>query len=172
MAIELTIEPMTQTVPVDGQVVFTATFTPDETVTPDSGVYAWYVDGQVVSDETASTFTKTFDTVATVSVKCEVTYTLVADGTATVEQTASINVIETPRHWFIHPLEFKNSSFSWVPYWIHDWMVANPNWRSNPLSSPWPHVTYAIDLAVTTYGECLMQESRNGYIYKASAYAK
>ncbi|UYD58387.1 highly immunogenic outer capsid protein [Aeromonas phage avDM14-QBC] len=178
MAITFTLTPMSQTVPVDGKVVFTAEFMGDDTVKEVVG-YAWSVDGSVVPSETANTFTKTFDTARSISVKCEVTYGLVADDGAdpqTMSETATITVEEVPvvpeGHWFVHPLAFKNSSFSWVPYWIHDWMKANPNWRTDPASSPWPAVTYAIDLAVTTYGECLMQESRNGYIYKASAYTK
>ncbi|QBX32866.1 head outer capsid protein [Aeromonas phage Asfd_1] len=178
MAITLALVPMAQTVPVDGDVNFTATFSGDDTV-KEVVSYAWSVDGSVVPAETGTTFSKTFKVAGTSSVKCEVTYTLVADDEAEpvkIAQTATITVEEVPvvqvGHWFVHPLAFKNSSFSWVPYWVYDWMKANPTWRTDPANSPWPNVTNAIDIAVTTYGECLMQESRNGYIYKASTFVK
>lgn len=179
MAITFTLTPMAQTVPVDGEVTFTALFVGDDTVKEVVG-YAWSVDGSVVPAETGTTFAKTFKAAGSSTVKCEVTYGLVADDGAdpqTMEQTATITVEEVPvvvptGHWFVHPLAFKNTSFTWIPYWIYDWMKANPNWRSTPDQSPWPIVTYSIDKAVTDYGDCLMQESRNGYIYKASTFVK
>ncbi|AAQ81490.1 capsid and scaffold protein [Aeromonas phage SW69-9] len=179
MAITLTVAPLSQTVAVGTDVEFTATFTGDDTV-KEIVSYAWLLNDSVLSGETSDTIAELFDTEGDFEVKCRVVYALVADDGAapvTITSTAStITVEEIPvipeGHWFVNPLEFKNSSFTWLPYWIHDWMKANPAWRDDPVNSPWPKVTYAIDKAVTDYGDCLMQESRNGYIYKASQFVK
>lgn len=178
MAITASVAPLNPSVSEGSNVDFTVTFSGDETVKEVVG-YAWSVNDVVEVDETSTTLSKTFDTSGSFSVKCSVTYALVADDGAVpvvLVAESTVTVTEVPaldgKHWFVHPLEFKNSSFSWVPYWIHDWMVANPTWRQSPAESPWPIVTYSIDQAVEEYGECLMQESRNGYIYKASAYLK
>lgn len=178
MAITATIAPLDPSVSEGSNVDFTVTFTGDATV-KEVVSYAWLVDDAVQSGQTATTFSKTFDTAGSFTVKCNVTYALVADDGASpvvLAATTTVEVEEVPgldgAHWFVHPLAFKNSSFSWVPYWVHDWMVANPTWRQTPAESPWPIITFSIDQAVEEFGECLMQESRNGYIYKASAYLK
>lgn len=178
MAITASISPLDPSVSEGSNVDFTVTFSGDETVKEVVG-YKWLVDDVAQSGETSTTFSKTFDSTGSFTVKCNVTYALVSDDGAepvVLAAESTVTVEEVPaldgKHWFVHPLAFKNSSFSWVPYWVHDWMVANPTWRQSPAESPWPIITYSIDQAVEQYGECLMQESRNGYIYKASAYTK
>lgn len=143
MAITASISPLDPSVSEGSNVDFTVTFSGDETVKEVAG-YEWLAgDGAEP-------------------------VVLAAESVVTVEEVPALD--GKPR--FVRPLAFKNSSFSYVPYWVHDWMVANPTWRQTPAESPWPIITFSIDQAVEEYGECLMQESRNGYIYKASAYTK
>lgn len=71
----------------------------------------------------------------------------------------------------IHPIPWRNTSFTWLPYWIFDIIVEmnkeGEDWRD------YAEEKYAVYFdtlkeAYTEYGDVDFIESRNGYVYKLS----
>lgn len=72
---------------------------------------------------------------------------------------------------FIHPLPHRSTSFMWIGYWVFDEIKRckreGIDWYTDFASTKYPKTIETLCYGLTAYGDVLMMESRNGYIYSA-----
>lgn len=73
----------------------------------------------------------------------------------------------------VHPIPWRNTSFTWLPYWIYDIIVKakvnGQDWR-NYAEDKYKPIFDTLKQAYIDYGDVDFIESRNGYIHKLSDY--
>ncbi|QAY01339.1 head outer capsid protein [Aeromonas phage ZPAH1] len=70
--------------------------------------------------------------------------------------------------WYVIPLEYRNTSFTWIGYWVLDEIMATPGWFADHSTMKYKDEIALIVSAFNEYGDCLLMESRNGRILKVS----
>lgn len=68
----------------------------------------------------------------------------------------------------VHPIPWRNTSFTWLPYWIFDIIAASDDWRE--YTGVYQDIFDTLKQAYEDYGDVDFIESRNGYIHKLSTY--
>lgn len=72
---------------------------------------------------------------------------------------------------FIHALPHRNTSFMWIGYWVLDELkklkTDGTDWYTNFSSTKYSRAIETICYGLSNYGDVLLMESRNGYIYSA-----
>lgn len=73
----------------------------------------------------------------------------------------------------VHPIPWRNTSFLYLPYWIHDILIRSKNEGKKWQDYADPKYALQIETlkdAYADYGEVSFIESRNGYLYNISTY--
>lgn len=72
---------------------------------------------------------------------------------------------------FIHALPHRNTSFMWIGYWVLDELKKlkeeSTDWYTNFSATKYSRAIETICYGLSNYGDVLLMESRNGYIYSA-----
>lgn len=157
---------------------FEVTFTPepDSTQADEYNItYQWKNTAGDISGETNSTLTiNPVDFEDADTYKVVATLNKTGGGAGVVEsmekQVAVVTVTHPPYEsaWEVHPLKYRDSSFTWVGYWVIDEINSNPNWYDNPSELKYADEVKTLLAAFDEHGEVEIQESRNGRIIKMS----
>lgn len=80
--------------------------------------------------------------------------------------------VELPSRWTVHPIPWRDTSFTPLGYWVLDEILLQKalgkDWKKDYADYEYTADVQTILQALNTYGECLVQDSRNGYIHKMS----
>ncbi|QPB08842.1 Hoc-like capsid decoration protein [Klebsiella phage Metamorpho] len=136
--------------------------------------YQWQKDGVDISGKTTS------DLVLTIADDSYGAYKIVVGigtgSSATHHFTSNAITISKPANlvskWTVHPIPWRDTSFTPLGYWVLDEILLQKalgkDWKKDYADYEYTDDVQTILKALNTYGECLIQDSRNGYIYKMS----
>lgn len=133
----------------------------------------WTKDGSPISGATSLTYSKTGVVIADTGVYAisnRIQRLSVNIGSASVSTlinlTVTANVLESK--WYVVPLDYRDTSFTWIGYWVLDEIRSNSDWFTNYQTLKYKDEIETIVKAFNDYGEVELMESRNGRILKVS----
>lgn len=88
----------------------------------------------------------------------------------------AVSVVESlyTMHRYVHPIPWRKTSFMYVGWWVFDHIVAineaGYDWRDPSVfeDSKYANDIETVAAAEEKYGDCILMESRNGFMYDAS----
>lgn len=177
----LTPEPL-QTISKDVGSSFTATMAAalvfNPTATTEQADYAitsqWKKGSTDISGATSLSYTKS-NLQLVDSGTYSIANSIVKLGTTTIQTISTDMVVLTVTEpvvldslWKMIPLGYRNSSFTWIGYWVIDEIEANPTWFTDYSTLKYKDEIETIVKAFNDYGEVELMESRNGRVLKVS----
>lgn len=139
----------------------------------------WQKDGATIPGETGGSYTlKISDSESVGSFKCIAKIGESATDSIEVESPVQDITFVAPSvddliaKWTVHPIPWRDTSFTPVGYWVLDEILMQKamgkNWKTDFASYEYTADVQTLLGALDKYGECLVQDSRNGYIHKMS----